>query len=175
MVELNCETDFVAKTDNFIRGIELMTESIHHAQSDLVFTGKESIEETAERLNALTLHKPIDDSVSSQNFEDGLKFLISKVQENCKIGRVYQRRRGEGEVFGSYVHNHLKPGIGKIGSIVMLENCDNKQEKGVKGAVQVAMHAAAMNPLYLNESQIPEEIKKGELEQGEKKLKAYIS
>jgi len=79
MVELSCETDFVAKTDNFIRGIELMTQSIHHSQSDLLFTGKESPEETAQRLHALTLHKPIDESVSSQSFEDGLKFLISKV------------------------------------------------------------------------------------------------
>jgi len=49
--------------------------------------------------------------------------VISKVQENCQIGGLYQRTYDpkKGEAFGAYVHNHIKPGIGKIGALVYLK------------------------------------------------------
>lgn len=62
----------------------------------------------------------------------------------------------------TYLHNQLKPNIGRIGSIVMLENEDKvssiNSELEVIGA-SLAMHAAAMKPVYLHQSDISEETK----------------
>lgn len=173
MIELNCETDFVAKTEAFIRGTEHLLDTLHLTMSDKIFTGKEQAEENFDRLKALNLHTPLDTGVSTQNVEDGIKFLISKVQENCKLGRIYQRKHEENQVFAHYVHNHLKQGVGKIGSVVLLDGID-KPDKGIKNGLLLAQHAAAMNPMYLNAADVPEKVRQEEQAESDKKWQEYV-
>lgn len=64
----------------------------------------------------------LDDGLEQQTVEDAIKFVISKVQENCKIGKIYKKTLdSDKEYFSSYIHNQLRPNIGKIGSVVHLE------------------------------------------------------
>lgn len=78
--------------------------------------------------------------------------------------RIFQKEWNpkEGQILKTYLHNQLKPGIGKIGSIVMLENegkvdSINSELEVISGSL--AMHAAAMKPVYLQTTDISEEIK----------------
>lgn len=69
----------------------------------------------------------------------------------------------------TYLHNQLKPGVGKIGSVVLLETKDQvssiNSELEVIGG-QLAMHAAAMKPVWLHDSDISDEIKAQLKEEG---------
>ena len=53
MVELNCETDFVAKTDAFIGGLEHILDTLHLEQSELTFSGKETPEEVEQKIREI--------------------------------------------------------------------------------------------------------------------------
>ena len=61
----------------------------------------------------------------TQTIEEGIKYVISKTQENCKLSKVYQRKwdPAQGEILHSYVHNPAKVSanfaLGKIGSLVV--------------------------------------------------------
>jgi translation elongation factor EF-Ts len=63
--------------------------------------------------------------------------------------------------------------MGKIGSIVLLENATEPSIQS-EVAKKIAMHSAAMNPLYLNGREVPESIKAAELEVSKGKLKKYV-
>lgn len=85
--------------------------------------------------------------------------------------RIFQKEWNpvDGQILKTYLHNQLKPGIGKIGSIVMLENEDkvnsiNNELEVISGSL--AMHAAAMKPVYLHTSDITEETKAQLKEEG---------
>ena len=73
----------------------------------------------------ISLLKSLDADVPSQTIEEGIKYVISKTQENCKLQKVYQRRwnPADGEVLHSYVHNPAKStsnfALGKIGALVV--------------------------------------------------------
>lgn len=73
----------------------------------------------------------LDDGVSSQSIEDGLKYTISKTQENVQLVKVFKQSWNpeEGEAMQAYIHAQTSKGsgIGKIGSIVHLKRDDNKQ------------------------------------------------
>lgn len=112
---LKCETDFVARDDNFIAlGTELATA--------LCNEGEEAAKSLAE--------KKLPDAVQ-------------KLGENISLGETHVV---EGASIGSYVH-----GNGKIGVLIALDG----GEEGV--ARDIAMHAAAMNPLYRTPEEVPAE------------------
>lgn len=79
MVQLSCETDFVAKTDQFQLGLKSILETIH-AQKDLKIIGEQShdLDFIKQLCQNTSLVLPIDSSVSSQNIEEGIKFTNSK-------------------------------------------------------------------------------------------------
>lgn len=120
MVQFACETDFVAKTDQFRAGLEAIMDTFH-SKSD-VHVSRSQSNDTAfmEKLAKDTqLKKPLDDAVPSQNIEDGVKFVISKTQENCQMAKVFQAAWNEqnGQVCATYLHNRSADHIGKIGSV----------------------------------------------------------
>jgi len=87
------------------------------------------------------------------------------------LTRIFQKEwnPADGQILKTYLHNQLKPGIGKIGSIVMVENEDkvnsiNSELEVISGSL--AMHAAAMKPVYLQTSDITEETKTQLKEEG---------
>lgn len=122
VVEINSETDFVARDDGFL----------DFAQSVLAkaFTGK------ASDVTAL-----VDDEVESAR-----QALVQKIGENIGVRRVALVEPSDGLV-GLYVHSN-----NRIASIVELKGGD------VVTAKDIAMHVAAVNPLVVNTSDMPEEM-----------------
>jgi elongation factor Ts len=136
VVEVNSETDFVARNNEF--------QTFVRSVSALALDGNgeiESLKETAY-------------PGSGRAVEAELTHLIATIGENLVLRRVNRLSAGQGGVF-SYVHNALGPGIGKIGVIVALTSTlapDRLAELGK----QLAMHIAAATPLYLDVASVPQ-------------------
>lgn len=129
-LEINCETDFVAKNEDFIRfagdlaGLILESKP---ASVDALLTIKLGSETVAEKVNLLT----------------------AKIGEKIALRRFVRIDAKPGQTFGAYLH------LGsKIGVLVALEGA------AVEAAVakEVAMHVAASHPLYLNRTEISQEV-----------------
>lgn len=79
-------------------------------------------------IQSTKLARPIDDSVASQNIEEGLKYVISKTQENVQLVKVFKTNwnPSEGEALHAYIHGQTQKGsgMGKIGSVVHLSRQD---------------------------------------------------
>ena len=136
VVEVNSETDFVARNNEF--------QTFVRSVSALALDGNGEIESLKE-----TAHPG-----SGRTVEAELTHLIATIGENLVLRRVNRLSAGEGGVF-SYVHNALGPGIGKIGVIVALTSTlapDRLAELGK----QLAMHIAAATPLYLDITSVPQ-------------------
>jgi elongation factor Ts len=127
MVEVNCETDFVAKDDNFTTFADAVAERV--LASDVA---------DVEALMALPLHDGEETTI-----EEARQALVSKIGENMNVRR-FERMTANGAV-SSYRH-----GV-KIGVIVDL--VDGNDELGK----DVAMHVAATNPMCVSEEQVPQE------------------
>ena len=120
MVQLACETDFVAKTDQFRVGLEAILASLHQTDGLKVELSKSADFDFIERITKeVQLKKSLDPAVEKQSIQEGIKFVISKTQENCQLARVFKAQfdSGKGQVCSTYLHNKSAPGIGKIASI----------------------------------------------------------
>jgi elongation factor Ts len=136
VVEVNSETDFVARNkefQGFVKGV-----------SELALDGDGEIE---------TLKQTIFSS-SGRTVEAELTHLISTIGENLVLRRLQRLSTREGAVF-SYVHNALGPGIGKIGVIAVLASPAPADQLAGLGK-QLAMHIAAASPLYLDIASVPQ-------------------
>ncbi len=123
-VEVNSETDFVAKNTEF----QEMVAGIARAALDV---------EDVEALKAA----PLDGKTVAEVLTD----KIAKIGENMTLRRM-QKIEGDNVVF--YVHNAAAPGMGKIGVLVALKGGDEALGK------QIAMHVAAANPAALDEGDL---------------------
>jgi elongation factor Ts len=131
VVEVNSETDFVAKNEIFQGFVREVT--------DLALASGAA---TVDALVGMTLG-------SGKSVADQLTENIAKIGENQSLRRVAQLDVGHG-VVTSYVHNAAAPGMGKIGVLVALEStADTGKLEDL--ARQLAMHVAAANPLALDE------------------------
>ena len=136
VVEVNSETDFVARNNEF--------QTFVRSVSALALDGNGEIESLKEMAYP----------ASGRSVESELTHLIATIGENLVLRRVNRLSAGQGGVF-SYVHNALGPGIGKIGVIVALTSTlapDRLAELGK----QLAMHIAAATPLYLDVTSVPQ-------------------
>jgi elongation factor Ts len=136
VIEVNSETDFVARNKEF--------QGFVRSVSELALDGEGEID----RL------KEANFPGSGRTVEAELTHLISTIGENLVLRRLKRQSTREGGVF-SYVHNALGPGIGKIGVIVVLTSSAPPEELAVLGK-QLAMHVAATNPLYLDIASVPQ-------------------
>ena len=134
-VEVNSETDFVAKNEEF----QSMVRAIAQAALQV---------ETVEALN--------DVAVNGKPVSGVLTDAIAKIGENMTLRRMV---RVTGDTVVSYVHNAAAEGMGKIGVLVALKG-DNAAEIGR----QIAMHIAATNPLSLSEATMDQALLARELE-----------
>jgi elongation factor Ts len=136
ILEVNSETDFVAKTDDFINFVEKL--------SDI------SIQEEKTGLDEF-LEVKYDES---QTIKEKLTNFVATIGENIHVRRVEKHER-EGTVYVGYLH-----GAGKIGVIIGLETEAGVGEVATLGK-DVAMQVASMNPRFIDESQVdPEYIEK---------------
>ncbi len=129
MVEVNAETDFVAKNEEFVKFVDALTTVV--AES-----GKTDVEE----INALPM--------GSSTVGETLTGLIAKIGENMNIRRAATWSVDKG-IVKSYVHMG-----GKIGVVVALESDSADAGKLETVAKNVAMHVAAANPLYMDRTSV---------------------
>jgi elongation factor Ts len=124
LVELNSETDFVARNDLFQGLVKMIANVALSVGTDL-----EKIK--AAKVGSITVAEAIADT-------------IAKIGENMTLRRAGSLSVGKG-VVGSYMHNSVVEGLGKIGVLVALESTGNAEELKRFGRM-VAMHVAASNP-----------------------------
>lgn len=130
VVEVNSETDFVAKNDIFQEYVK------DAAVVALMHQG--------EVCNMKTFQCP----KVHKSFEERLTDMIAKIGENMNLRRAEMIEVSDG-VVASYVHNAVQPNLGKIGVLVALESTGDKAKLAELGK-HIAMHIAASNPLFLN-------------------------
>ncbi|MGB8444502.1 MAG: translation elongation factor Ts [Pseudolabrys sp.] len=127
-VEVNSETDFVARNDLFQGLIKMIADVALSVGTDV-----EKLK--AAKAGSITVSESISDT-------------IAKIGENVTLRRAAALSVGKGAI-GSYVHNAVTDGLGKIGVIVALESTGHADELAAIGR-QVAMHVASANPLSLD-------------------------
>ena len=142
LIEINSETDFVAKNQDFINFCKEL--------SALNFKNKGDLE----KLN----NTKMSDGIL---VKDGLINLISKIGEKITIRRAKFFNNSSGHNF-FYIHSAIEKNIGKIISIIKLENID--QTKGKDLGNKLAMHIAASNPLAIDKDGIDQKIIDKEIE-----------
>ena len=142
LIEINSETDFVAKNKDFIDFCKELSELNFAVKSDL------------KKLNETKMKNGV-------NVKDNLVNLIAKIGEKITIRRANFFDNSKGTNF-FYVHSALEKGVGKIISLVKIDGI----EKGKNDEIgsKIAMHIAASNPLALNKEDIKKEIVDKELE-----------
>jgi elongation factor Ts len=126
MVEVNAETDFVARNETFQAFVETVTRLALAVGEDL---------------DAI---KAAPYPGTSGTVADELTRLVATIGENMNIRRARVLRVGSG-VVATYVHNTLKPGLGKIGVLVAIEGSGEMAALETLGR-QVGMHIAASRP-----------------------------
>ena len=134
-VEVNSETDFVAKNEQF---------------QDFVRTVSKLALETGDSIDALATTSYLGGGTVSEKLTSN----IATIGENQQLRRAKVVSVNEGAVV-SYVHNAAGPGIGKIGVLVALEGSAPVEKIEALGK-SLAMHIAAANPLALHEEGLDE-------------------
>jgi len=128
VVEVNSETDFVARNEHFQGLVKMVAQVALGVGADI-----EKIR--AAKVGDITVENAISDAIAT-------------IGENMTLRRAAQLEVGKG-VVSSYVHNAVTEGAGKMGVIVALESAGKTDELALVGR-QLAMHVAAANPLALD-------------------------
>ena len=124
LVEVNSETDFVARNEQFQGLVKLIAQAALHNSTDV------------EKLKTVKMGgSTVDEAIAS---------AISTIGENMTLRRAAMLTVGEG-VVGSYVHSSIAEGLGKIGVLVGLES-KGKRDVLAEIGRKIAMHVAASNP-----------------------------
>ena len=132
LVEVNSETDFVARNDSFQAAV------LEVAHLGLTVNSNEEL------ASAVTS--------GGVNVTEMFKKLVGKIGENMSFRRMSKLSVSQGVVAG-YIHNAVTDGMGKIGVLVALESSGDNEKLEVL-AKKIAMHVAATNPLALSESDL---------------------
>ena len=135
VVEVNSETDFVARNELF--------QAFVRTVAGLAIAGDGDLE-------AL---KRAPYPGTGRTVAEELTELVGRIGENLVLRRVARLAVGQGLV-ASYMHNQLAPALGKIGVLVALESAASGEALATLGR-QLAMHVAAANPLYLDQAAVP--------------------
>ena len=151
IIELNCETDFVAKNEDFISFSKELSEMNNKAESDI------------DKLNKSNMS-------NGQTVEDNLVSLIAKMGEKITIGKVKTFNKSGSKNF-NYLHTVVKDNLSKLSVIASLETSDNSDTVKVFGK-QLSMHIAASNPLALSSDLIDKDVLQKEQELVAEELKS---
>ena len=138
VVEVNSETDFVARNEKF----QTMVAEI----SKLAINANGSTEALK------TMHFPNSPHAVAEYVAE----MVATIGENMTVRRTAALTVKKGAI-GSYVHNQIAPGMGKIGVIVALES-EGKTEELLAFGRLLSMHIAATNPIALNMDGIPKDV-----------------
>lgn len=128
ILEVNSETDFVAKNEKFIEFVNKLADVIMKSDA----TDMES---------ALAL------TTENGTVSDMTAAAVAQIGEKISFRRFTRLTKNDNQVFGSYSHMG-----GRIAALVLLNGTDQE------AAYEIAMHAAAMNPQYVKSSEVPTEV-----------------
>ena len=137
IIEVNCETDFVAKNDDFIKFVKELSELNNNKSSNIEELKK------AEMKN-------------EKSVEENLVSLIAKIGEKITIGRSKTLNSDNSKNF-VYQHSVIKENVSKLAVIVSLKISENSNNIDLFGK-QLSMHIAASNPMAINASDIDQEL-----------------
>jgi elongation factor Ts len=137
VIEVNCETDFVAKNDDFISFVKELSELNNQKNSNL------------DELNVSKMK-------NGQTVNDNLVALIAKIGEKITIGKAKTIKNSDG-INNHYLHTVVKDNVAKLAVMVSLVTKDNSDT--VKTfSKQLSMHIAASNPLAIDSNSIDQAI-----------------
>ena len=128
VLEVNSETDFVAKNEEFKAFVTTLGETILNS-------------------DAKTMEEALNLQVNGESLESLIVAITAKIGEKISFRRFQVLEKTANQHFGSYIHMG-----GKIASLVLIDGGNEEVAR------EVAMHAAAMRPLYVNSSEVPTEI-----------------
>ena len=137
LIEVNCETDFVAKNDDFVSFVKELSELNNNVNSNI------------ENLNNSKM-------ANGKSVNDSLVALIAKMGEKITIGKT-KTIENPGTINSQYLHTVVKDNLAKLVVAVSLETKDSSE--GVKNfGKQLSMHIAASNPIALDQKSIDKSI-----------------
>eukprot|EP00455_Lapot_gusevi_P050320 TRINITY_DN726_c0_g1_i1.p1 TRINITY_DN726_c0_g1~~TRINITY_DN726_c0_g1_i1.p1 ORF type:complete len:340 (-),score=107.87 TRINITY_DN726_c0_g1_i1:57-1076(-) len=164
LVELNSETDFVARNERFQAGLAQISQAALSAPSSAA---------SANGASDIPLDTFKEVQVQGTKVGDIVTDLVGSIRENIQLRRAAKVSVAQG-VVGSYVHQALCPGMGRVAALVALESSSPNKEALKALADQLAMHVAAQKPAYLSRQTVPQEIVQREQEvQWEAARKAF--
>ena len=134
ILEVNSETDFVAKNEEFRNFVNTLGNALLNSDVN-------------------TMDEALKLKVNDGTVEDLVIAIIAKIGEKISFRRFQRVIKKDNENFGEYLHNG-----GKIASLVVIEGGNQEVAK------EVAMHSAAMRPLYLNSASVPADVLEKEKE-----------
>ena len=137
LIEVNCETDFVAKNEDFINFVKELSKLNNECSSDL------------EKLHKLIMN-------NNKSVEENLVSLIAKIGEKITLGRAKTMEKKNCRNY-FYQHTVIKENVSKLGVIVSLETNEISEKIDIFGK-QLSMHIAASNPLALTSDKINQDI-----------------
>ena len=141
--KIKCETDFVAKNDDFLSFAETLTKAIHQNKN-------------------IKNHGAYDDlndlKIDDKSLSDFLTELISKIGENIQI-ISYKKYLSDSSIFISYLHNKYNSNCSKIASVVEISTDNQKSAlKLVDELKVIAMQVSAMKPMGIDQNSINSKI-----------------
>ncbi len=150
IIEVNCETDFVAKNEDFINFVKELSEINLLNNSDVEKIKKVKMKNT--------------DTV-----ENNLVSIIAKIGEKITIGRA-KTISNDNSLNFSYLHSVVKDNLSKLAVVVSLNTKEKNEKINIFGK-QLAMHIAASSPIALESKDIPQSIIEKEQELVTEELK----
>jgi len=137
VIEVNCETDFVAKNEDFINFVKELSDINNLVNSDIVKLNKSIMK-------------------NKKTVEENLISMIAKIGEKITLGRVKTLNHENSKNY-YYLHTVVKDNLSKIAVIASI-NAKEKSEKIDLFGKQLSMHIAASNPISVNPDEIKKEI-----------------
>lgn len=135
VVEINAETDFVSRNEEFQTFVKKVAETA----------------KTVETTEALA-----EADFEGKTVSETLTNLIATIGENMALRRMQRLTVSNGAVVG-YVHSALADNLGKIGVLVALESSESEETLQTIGK-QIAMHVAAANPQFLDKDNVDQDV-----------------
>ena len=137
IIEVNCETDFVAKNEDFTNFVQELSELNNQKNSNV------------EELKSAKMN-------NGETVENNIVSLIAKIGEKITIGKT-KTLENTGTINNHYLHTVVKDNIAKLAVVVSLETNDNSETIKTFGK-QLSMHIAASNPLALESNLIEQSV-----------------
>ena len=150
LIEINCETDFVAKNEDFISFAKELSDLNNKCLSNI------------DKLNQSQM-------LNNKTVEENLLGLIAKIGEKITIGKTKTIQNTNAKNF-IYQHSIVKDNVSKLAVVVSLETNENNEQINLFGK-QLSMHIAASNPLALISKEIQQNILEKEQELISEELK----